>query len=421
MNIDWILGPGLESLPRFATALAIGLLIGLERERHPESRAGLRTFAIIALTGASAAAIATETGTPSLIAVGLVMVALALIAAYHDGASREREPGTTTIAAAMLCYLLAVMSLYAWLHLAAILAITTTALLYFKSELGGFARAMERRDLISILQFALVAFIVLPLLPDTDFGPNGALNPRQVWWMVVLISGVSLAGYVALRLGGGARSSIVLGLLGGLVSSTATTLAYSRHGNANAAFAPLAARVILTANLVVLARLTVLCAVVAPAMLSRIATLLGLGFTAGIVAYVLSPQQRLAPDGLEPPRLENPAEMRAALAFAALYALVLLIAAWLSSALGSEGVYAIAALSGMLDVDAITLSSFRLAELRSVTEAQAATAIAIALFANVTFKLGVVRVAGGSVLFWRCLPSLVAVALAVTGAAAWMQ
>ncbi len=419
MEFSWPAPHGLTLLPEFATALAIGLMIGLERERHSNSKAGLRTFAIVAMSGAAAAAIANSSGTPELIAVGLGATTLTLIAAYfHEDGAQDSDRGATTIAAAILCYLLAVMVLSGWLHLPVILAIAATALLYFKAELGGFARSLERRDLISILQFALVAFIVLPLLPDTDMGIYGAINPRQVWWMVVLISGVSLAGYVTLRLGGGKIGAVLLGFLGGLVSSTATTLAYSRHGKNGDGFATLGVTVILTANLVVLVRLTVFAAVVAPAVLPVLTPILGTGFLAGAAVFAIFSKRYGESPPIEMPQLANPAELGPALGFAALYGLVLILAAWLSEIIGTRGVYAIAAVSGLLDVDAITLSSFRLADVGSLTAHQASIAVAIAVSANIAFKLGVVRAAGGPSMFRRCLPGLAAVLVGITAALA---
>ena len=410
MDISWLSRQEFALLPEFATALAIGLLIGLERERHPNGKAGLRTFAIVAMSGAAAAAIADAKGVPGLIAAGLVAVCLTLVAAYfHERAAPESDRGATTIAAAVLCYLLAVMVMSGWPQLSVILAIATTALLYFKAELGGFARSLERRDLISILQFALVAFIVLPLLPDTDYGPYGAINPRQIWWMVVLISGVSLAGYVTLRLGGGGMGTVLLGMLGGLISSTATTLAYSRKGGAGEGVADLAVNVILIANLTVLARLSVFALLAAPAMLPTLLPILACGFLAGLAVLLMVSTRRNGHAPVELPQLDNPAELGSALGFALIYGVVLVLGAWVSAMVGAQGVYAVAAISGLLDVDAITLSSFRLAEMGTLSTVQAGTAIAIALCMNIAFKLGVVRVAGGAAMFYRCAAGLGAV------------
>ena len=207
--------PDLEALLRYATALAIGLLMGLERERNPAARAGLRTFALTALFGAMAGHLGQEADSPWIIAAGLLLVGSMMIAAYFRQPDKAGDPGTTTVSAMLVCYGLGVLCWYGEIRLAVMLGIASTVLLYFKTELHGITQNLTRRDLISILQFAVLSLIVLPLLPNRGYGPYAALNPHQIWWMVVLISGLSLAGYAALRLVGQQRGAIVLGLLGG--------------------------------------------------------------------------------------------------------------------------------------------------------------------------------------------------------------
>ena len=412
MNLDWLAGQELERLPQFLTALAIGLLIGLERERKPTAKAGLRTFALVALAGAMSATLAETFAAPAIIAVGLGAVAFMMIAAYyhHHEAFHEWDPGTTTIVAVIACYLLGAMTLTGFARLAVILGILATALLYFKEELGGVARRLERRDLVSMLQFAVVAFVVLPLLPDRGFGPYAALNPRHIWLMVVLISGVSLAGYVALRLVGREHGAMLLGLFGGLVSSTATTLAYSRYARSGSEFTGLAGAVIVTANLVLLVRLAVLAAITAPGILGVLGPVLAVALAAGAAVFAIGQRRNRPPQELTLPPIGNPAELRTALGFALLYAGVLLLVAWLDALVGSKGVYAVALASGLVDVDAISLTSLRLYVLGSLTPAQAATVIVLAVSANAVFKLGIVRVVGGGALLRRCLPAMMAMA-----------
>ena len=278
--IPW-LPAELASLPRYVVALAIGLLMGLERERNPAAKAGLRTFALTALLGVLAAHLATALGEQWLIAVGLLLVGAMMIAAYLRDPQPEGDPGTTTVAALMLCYGLGVLVWHDEIQLAVMLGIAATMLLYFKPELRGWSQHMTRRDLLSVLQFAVLSLIILPLVPNRNYGPYGALNPYQIWWMVVLIAGVGLAGYAALRLVGQQRGAVMLGLLGGLVSSTATTLAFSRHARASSAMLPIAVIVIVLANLVVLVRLGVLAAVLAPGVLPQLLPVLIGGLVIG--------------------------------------------------------------------------------------------------------------------------------------------
>jgi uncharacterized membrane protein (DUF4010 family) len=383
--ITW-LPSELATLPRYVVALAIGLLMGLERERNPAAKAGLRTFALTALLAVLTAHLATELNALWLIAVGLLLVGTMMIAAYMSAHQSDGDPGTTTVAALMLCYGLGVMVWLGETQLAVMLGIVATILLYFKPELSGLSQKLSRRDLLSVLQFAVLALIILPLLPNQNYGPYGALNPYQIWWMVVLISGVGLAGYAALRLIGQQRGAVVLGLLGGLVSSTATTLSFSRHARASSAMVPIAVTVIVLANLVVLVRLSVLAAVLAPAVLSQLLPVLLGGLVVGALGAAYG-VLKLRPQGDLPTlAMSNPTELRTALGFGLMYGVVLLAAAWLSDWLGNSGLYGVALVSGLTDVDAITLSSIRLHNLDKLSVAVLVNVITLAILANLVFK-----------------------------------
>jgi uncharacterized membrane protein (DUF4010 family) len=393
--INW-LPAELASLPRYVVALAIGLLMGLERERNPAAKAGLRTFALTGLLGVLTAHLATELGALWLIAVGLLLVGGMMIAAYLRAPPQpDGDPGTTTVAALMLCYGLGVLVWNNEIQLAVMLGIAATMLLYFKPELRGISQHMSRRDLLSVLQFSVLALIVLPLLPNRNYGPYGALNPHQIWWMVVLIAGVGLAGYAALRLVGQQRGAVMLGLLGGLVSSTATTLSFSRHARASRDMLPVAVIVIVLANLVVLVRLGVLAAVLAPEVLAQLLPLLLGGLVAGGLGAAYG-VRRLQPQGELPAlAMSNPTELRTALGFGLMYGVVLLAAAWLSDWLGNSGLYAVALVSGLTDVDAITLSSLRLHNLGKLSEGVVVNVITLAVLANLAFKSVLTLAIGG--------------------------
>jgi uncharacterized membrane protein (DUF4010 family) len=403
-------GTDLERLPAFAASLAIGLLIGLERERHPGAKAGLRTFALVGLFGAAAALLSEKTGSPAILIAGLLLVGAMIIAAYARD-EEQHEPGTTTVIAVVVCYVLAAMVWLDFESLAVMLAIVTTSLLYFKSELRGITEKLERRDLISMLQFAVLTFIVLPILPNQDYGPYAAINPYQIWTMVVLISGVSLAGYVAMRMVGLRYGAPLLGVFGGLVSSTATTLVYARHSREHVDMRGTAVTVIVLANLMLLVRLAILTAFVSPAILGTVLPVLGGGLLVGLAGLGFGNAWR-AWGGISPmPDIKNPTELRTALTFAAGYAVVLLLAAWLSDIAGAAGLYVVALVSGLTDVDAITLSSLRLFNINNLASGQVATAVVLAIIANTVFKLGLVLVAGGRPLFGRCAGNMAAVAI----------
>ncbi len=407
-------GVGLAALPAFTTSLALGLLIGLERERSPAAKAGLRTFALTALLGTVLAMLSEHFSSPWLLVAGLGGIAVMIVAAYI-GDDSDEDPGTTTQAALMLCFGLGAMVWFDYSTLAIMLAIVTTVLLHFKPELQQMTKTLTRRDLQSILQFAVLSFIILPVLPNQDYGPYSAFNPYQTWLMVVLISGVSLAGYVALRAVGHRFGAPLLGFLGGLVSSTATTLVYARHSRNGEAMGRLAVVVILIANLVVLVRLSVVSSVVSPKILPHILPVLLGGFAAGLLVTFWM-WRNIHRDGESPmPEFTNPTEIKTALGFGAMYAAVLFCAAWLSDYAGSSGLYALAVVSGLTDVDAISLSSLRLFELGKLGADQAVMAITIAYLSNLAFKFGLVVTVGGAALARRCAPGVVAVAAGLGG------
>ena len=407
----------LSALFPFLTSLALGLLIGLERERSPAAKAGLRTFSLVALAGTVGALLSEKTGAPWVLGGGLLIMGGMMVASYFKDDEAE-DPGTTTIAAVVVCYGLGAMVWYGMEQLAVTLAILATALLYFKPELRGVSRSLTRLDLVSILQFAVLSFVILPILPDKDYGPYHALNPYQIWWMVVLISGLSLAGYAALRIAGQRHGTLLTGLFGGVASSTATTLAFSRHGRDNPQLTGMAALIILLANWVVLIRLSLVVAVLQPSLLRPMLTLLGCGAAAGLIVLYL--YWRRLNEKADAPTLEmkNPTEIRAALSFGLLYAGVLFAAAWLADWVGSQGVYAVALVSGLTDVDAITLSSLRLFGLGNLGPDQVATTVLLALLANIVFKSGLATVIGGAALARQVLPGMAAVAAGLV--AGWL-
>ena len=400
-------------LQAFMTSLAIGLLIGLERERRSSAKAGLRTFALVALLGTLSGLLAEKTGSGWILAAGLLSVGAMIIAAYINRPDDAGDSGTTSVVAILVCYCLGAAVWFGYGTLAVMLGIATTVLLYFKAELHGLSSQLTSKDLISILQFAVLSFVILPILPDRNYGPYEALNPYQAWLMVVLVSGVSLAGYAALRLAGPQHGAPMMGLLGGLVSSTATTVVFSRHAHAHAALARTAMVVIMVASLMVLLRLTVMAAVVAPDVIEPLAKVFAGGLVLGLAVTAFGWRRLEAQGELPMPEVRNPTEIRTALGFGALYAVVLFCSAWLSDVAGTKGMYAVALASGLTDVDAITLSSLRLFSIDKLSAGQAVTAIAIAVLSNLTFKAGLIVTLGGWKLARLTLPAMLAVAAGI--------
>jgi len=405
--------PLLQLVLTFAVSAAIGLLVGTERERKPTAKAGLRTFALIALLGTACAMLGQQLDSTWMVPVGFAVVGLTLARAQlSDPRSVAEDAGTTTVAAALLVFVLGAMNFHGERTLAVALGIGTTALLYFKTELEGAANRLTPTDIRSMLQFGAVSAVVLPLLPNRGFGPYGVLNPFHIWLMVVLISGVSLAGYVAWRLTLERKGLLLAGLLGGVISSTATTFSYARGARDGLHSRSGSIVVLLLANAAMLVRVLLLVLIAAPLLLvdAAVALLPALLLSLPVLAWHFR-RAGSEQDGRDAtPR--NPTQLGTALLFAGFYTLILLAAAWLSDRVGSGGLFGLSFISGLTDVDAITLSSSRLAVQEAIGVADAATAVAIAVGSNMLFKAIVARTVGGRALG---APVIVAFALPLAG------
>jgi len=397
----------LAALHAFLISLALGLMMGLERERRGGTNAGLRTFGLVGVAGTATAMIAQVAASPWLLPVAVAgLVAMMIAADYHRG-DADPGPDTTTTVALLLCFLYGAMLWHGQRQVAVALALATTALLYFKTELHDVSRRLTRQDIVSFLQFALITFVVLPVLPDEGYGPYDKLNPYKIWLMVVLTSGLSLAGYATLRLAPQSIGVPLLGVLGGLVSSTATTLVFSRQVRDDARQRDSAAVIVTIANLVVLVRVAVLAGVVAPAGLPTLAPILAAGLLAG-AALPLRGWLAVRSSRGSAPELDNPVNLRHALLFGAVFALVLVVSAAFHDKAGSLGVYAVAAVSGLADMDAIAISTFNLLTGGELTAGEAAIAVVIALASNMAFKALLVLTLAGRAMAGRVALSFLA-------------
>jgi uncharacterized membrane protein (DUF4010 family) len=407
--------PEFQYLKQFIISLAIGLLIGLERERSPAAKAGLRTFTLVCLLGTLMAMLSEKMASPWILAAGLFSVGLFIVSAYFNKDVQDSDPGTTTEAALVLCYGLGAIVWFGYSSLAVMLAVISTVLLYFKPELQVMTRSLSRKDLLSILQFSVLTFVILPVLPDQSYGPYAVLNPRQIWIVVVLISGISLIGYIALRFMGQRFGTPLLGLFGGLVSSAATTLVYARHGRKNPAMAPLASVVIVFANLMVPVRLLILFGILSPALFSHLLPAFLLGPCLGSIAAFFAWHKFASKEELPMPNIHNPTELTTSVGFGILYAIVLFISAALSAHAGNYGLYGAALTSGMVDVDAIALSSIRLCDLKQVDVAVSG----LALIANMVFKFLILVSAGGLPIAKHCVSTFSGLTLGVVAGLLW--
>ncbi len=396
-----------DALLSMGVAGAIGLLVGLQREISQSAIAGIRTFAIVSMFGAVAAMLSQVFG-GWVVGAGLLGVAVLCYVGNINRPTPDQSPGVTTEAALLLIYGVGAMAVIGPREGAVAIGASLAMLLYLKPALSGFARRLSPQDLRAILQFAAMTLVILPVVPDRAFGPYGVLNPRHIWLMVVLVSGISLAGYVAHRMLGHRGGLALAGALGGLVSSTAATASLARLSAQSPGIG--AARVgVMLATSVLYIRLGVEVYVVAPGLapvfLPIILAMLGAAGLSVTLALMLDGRN---PAPTNPDLIAtNPAEIRPALVFAGVYGAVTLGAAWASDRFGSTGAYLVAGLSGLTDMDAITLSNARLAGAGTLEPRVAITSIVLAMISNLLFKSGLAGALGG----WRFLRGLIALVL----------
>lgn len=392
-------------------ALGLGLLVGLQKERMDSPLAGLRTFALVSLLGAVSALLATEDGGWVIVAGVLAVTALMVMGNVLMLKRGNVDPGQTTEVAVVLTYLIGALTVVGQREVAIVLGATTAMLLHLREQLKGWVARLSDRDVRAIMQFIVVSLVVLPVLPDRTFGPFDVLNPRQIWWMVVLIVAINLVGYATFRLMGARGGTLLGGLLGGVVSSTATTMSYARLTKTHVSATPEAAAVVWIASGVVFVRMLIEIGTVAPRFLPTAAGPIAVMMLVFLVAAAAiwkssttTPESPLEPD--------NPTELRSAVLFGALYATILFAVAAAERLLGSPGLFATAAVSGLTDIDAITLSTSRLVATEVIGAHTGWRLILLASMSNMVFKLWLVAFLGSRAMLKR-LAGLFAVAIAV--------
>jgi uncharacterized membrane protein (DUF4010 family) len=395
-----------------AIALGLGLLIGLQKERAESPLAGLRTFALVALLGGVAAILGPLT-TPWVVVFGLTaVVALTVTGNVVLLRSGRSDPGQTTEVAVVLTYLIGALTVAGPVEVAMVCGAVTAILLHLRDELHTWVERLTDRDVRAIMQFVVVSLIVLPVLPSETYGPYDVINPRQVWWMVVLIVGLNLAGYAAYRLLGERAGTILAGVLGGVVSSTATTVGYARHTKVQSGRDHVAVVVVWVASGVVFIRLLIEIAAVAPSLLSAAGPPMVLMLAAfAVVAAVAWRSGARSPNEM-PIEPSNPTELKSAILFGVIYAVVLLLVAAAQDWAGGAGLYLAASVSGLTDVDALTLSTSRLVQTGRLEAGVGWRLIMTAAVSNLCFKL-ILATFLGSRAFARRLASLAVVAIAL--------
>jgi uncharacterized membrane protein (DUF4010 family) len=384
-----------ELLKALLVSASLGALLGLERQWSGErenpkldSIVGARTFAIWAALGTLCAWFSQEQN-PVFFLAGFAGMVVFLSLFLYRRAQRDRDIGLTTGAVGLATYLLGGLVFYGQSKTAVVIAISMLLLLASKERLHGLSRKFSRTDVYQALQFAAVTGIVLPLVPNHPFGPYGAFNPFSIWLMVVLVSGLGFLGYVAVRAFGEDRGIAFTGLLGGLASSTATTLAMSRESRSLPEAGHLCALAIVLACTVMLGRVAVLVGAISLNVLWQVAPWLLFIATPGLLFAVwswrhFSPHQPVATEAAH--EVRNPLNLRIAIQFAILYALIVLLVRWANESFGGAGVYWASFFSGLTDLDAISLSISQLERAGNVAATEAARALIIAAGANSLLK-----------------------------------
>ncbi|MBN1121153.1 MAG: MgtC/SapB family protein [Anaerolineae bacterium] len=387
---------------RFAVAILIGALIGLEREfimQHTDRRdfAGIRTFSLVGLVGAVVAFLFPDYG-PLLAAVAFGGLLLLSAVSYAWAIwLAKRQQGITTEVALILVFLLGMMVVGDTSEIAIALAVIVSLLLSMKDLLHRFVKQMSDEDLYATLQFGLVSAVILPLLPNRAIDPLGVFNPFQVWLLVVLVSGIGFGGYVLMKIFGAEQGINITGLLGGIASSTATTLSFATRSKETPSLSSYFAQAILLASLVMFPRVVIEVLAVHPPLVRLIIIPLIAMVIAGLVVFYILWRQPKEQDTQadQAVKLANPLKLTTAIGFGLVFAVVLIVVRVAQDQFGDAGVYAASFITGLTDVDAITLSVSELAKFGQLDTDVAAMAVIIGSVMN-TLSKGVIAYSVGS-------------------------
>ena len=372
-----------------AISLLVGALVGLERERsqHEHARlfAGIRTYPLIGLFGFLSALLGGSYG-PWLLGVFAVGFLGLVVSSYYLEA-RSGSLGATSEIAAILVFLFGVMIYLEYFAVAIASSVVLTLFLSIKDPLRKLVARVNEEDMYATLKFAIITAIVLPVLPDQTMGPLDVLNPRQVWYMVVLIAGISFAGYVLVKIFGSRKGLSLTGMMGGLVSSTAVTLSFSQKSREAEELGKTFASAIVLACTIMYPRILIEIAVVNQSLLAYMWPMLAILTASGVLAalLLLFGKKKEAQTEVD---LKNPFELMSAIKFGLVFALIIFVSKAAQVYLGNSGVFLAAGLAGLTDVDAITLSMANLSR-GELSENTAAISILIAVVVNTVVKAGI--------------------------------
>ncbi len=386
-------------LQRLAVALAIGLLVGLERgwqardEGEGERAAGFRTFALSGLLGGICAALVPLAGA-LVLAAGLLAFTLVFAVFHWLEAQANRNLSATGVIAGILTFALGAYAVLGEVRVAVAAAVASVGLLALKQPLHAWLRRLTWPEIRAGLVLLAMSFLLLPLLPDRPIDPWGALNPAEIWLLAIIIAALSFVGYVAVRVMGARAGIMLTALTGGLASSTAVTLTLARLSKGRGAGASVLAGGILLAGAVMIGRVLAITFALNQALVVPLAWPLG----TAIVVFLVSGGFLLRRGGGEDRptlALQNPLELGIAFKLAAIIALIMLLAKIVGDRFGDTGLYMVAAVSGIADVDALTLSMARLGG-GGASLTAAATAIGIAVAVNTAVKCMMAIVLGSA-------------------------
>lgn len=399
---------------RYGITLAIGILVGMQREfssgrENGESPAGVRTFALIALLGCGSGHVSKLHGSVVPLAAGLVVLGALLTSMVLVQVKVKRaNGGLTTAMAAAVTFLAGALAMEGELRLAGALGVVTTLLLSLKLELHTLARKLTQEDVFATLKFTVLGVVILPLLPDRTYleAPFDLINPFKIGLFVVMMLAVEFVGYVLAKLMGARRGIALMGLLGGLVSSTAVTLGFTQRSRREPAHSGSLSLAILASWCMMLGRTLVVVWALNPAVLIGTWAPLAASLAAG-TGYCLflffRPRQDV---GTDEAQFSNPFSLGPAFRFGLLFVGILVASRWAQTAFGNAGLYFSSFLGGLLDVDAISFSMTRMAAEGGVIAAAASQAVLLAALANTLLKGGMSLFLGSPELRRATVPGL---------------
>ncbi len=400
-------------LQRFLIALALGLLVGLEREYarykgRGHKHAGIRTYALIALFGALSAYLGQLVNVWVFIVDSLIM-GVFIIAGYFAIAEHERRYiGATSEIAGFVIFFVGALCIYGEIRLASLVTIGMTMILYARSMLHNLAKHMSKEEMTDTLKFMVIAFVVLPFLPDKGFGPYGLFNPYNTWLMVIFISAISFVGYILMKWYGG-RGIPLVGVLGGLVSSTAVTTSFAQRSKKQIKIYKILALGVILANAIMFIRVLVEVFAVNKELFARLLLPFGiLLLISAIFAYIWWHRTRDVEAHID---IGTPFALWPALKFALMLTAILALVNIAHTYFASNGVYVASFLSGFADVDAITLSLSQLGG-SGVDMVTARNGILIAVLTNIMSK-GAIAFFLGNRNFGKIVVGLFAVLIGV--------